>query len=184
VQDIVKAFWRIALFRSGPQDLPDSRPLLLLSAALYELSGIAVLVSSELGSAATGLREAETSIPLLYRVLLSAVFDLAVVLVSFTAILFYFGYFNRLQQTLTAVFGVSALLHALSWPVLMLLFVEPLSGAWAVIAIALLLILLWSIAVYGHILAQAISKSFGAGVALSVLYFFLDYQLFKLIPDF
>ena len=44
MQAIVNAFWQIALFRQGPDDLPDSRPLLMLASLAYILVDAAIIL--------------------------------------------------------------------------------------------------------------------------------------------
>ena len=185
MQAILNAFWQIALFREGPESLPDSRPMLILAASLYALTDSLIMLSSNLGGRVLAqswddflfLRQ-------LAGLLIPIALDISLLLVSVAATLFYFGNLDRLRQTLTALFGVSTLLQVISWPCFVLLFFENLSVLWALLILALVLVLLWSIAAYGHILSHAISRSFGVGVALAALFFFLNYQMFKLIPDF
>lgn len=185
MQEIVKAFWKIALFRSGPQDLPDSKPLLLLALALYAVTDGLIFASSELGRQAMGIESLSPGAPpMSVRMVLATVADIALVSVCFVVTLFYFNFAGRIRQTLTAAFGSIALLQILTWPAFLLLFSDGMEAAWPVVFIVLVLVLLWSVAIYAHIVAQAISRSFGVGVALATLYFFIDYQLFQLLPEF
>jgi hypothetical protein len=182
---ILKAFWQIALFREGPENLPDSRPLLIFALLAYALTGALVLISSEVAQAM--LAEDPQQIQwgrVLFEESLLTCLDILALGVCTWAMLFYFGLQNRLRQTLTALAGVSAVLQALSWPAFMLLFYESVSELWGLLLLLLVVILLWSIAVYGHILSRAVSLSFGLGVALAVLYFIIDYQLVTLIQGF
>jgi hypothetical protein len=181
----LKAFWQIALFREGPENLPDSRPLLIIALLAYASTSGLVFISSEIAN--TMIAESPQQIQwggLLFEKLLLTCLDVLVLGVCTWAILFYFGLQNRLQQTLTALAGVSAVLQTLSWPAFILLFYESASELWGFLLLALVVTLLWSIAVYGLILSRAVSRSFGVGVALAVLYFILDYQLFTLIQGF
>ena len=45
MQAIIKAFWDIALFRQGPDSLPDSQPLLLLAAVAYAVIDVVVILT-------------------------------------------------------------------------------------------------------------------------------------------
>jgi hypothetical protein len=68
---------------------------------------------------------------------------------------------------LTALFGTGAVLQLLQMPVA----AAPAIGVpQAFSMLGLIIILLWFIAVFGHILSRALSKSFGLGVTLAVVY--------------
>jgi len=82
------------------------------------------------------------------------------------------------------VAGTTAFLQVLTLPCFVLLFYEQFSALWALSILALVVMLLWSIALFGHILSRAIDKPFGFGVVLAMAYFFVNYQMFQLIPDF
>ena len=98
--------------------------------------------------------------------------------------LFIFSHLSRIRRTLTALFGAGAVLQLLAfplsaWPE----FGLPLELPWTFRVVGLILIQLWSIAVYGHILARALSRSFGMGVALAVVFFLLSYEIVgRLVP--
>ena len=177
---LLNAFWQVVLFREGPESLPDSKPLLFIATTAYALTDCLIVFSSELGQNWGEL----TALQLLARMLVPAILDIALLLVSVVAALVYFGFPGRLRQTLTALFGATALLQLLTWPCFVLLIFEQFSELWAVSILALVVMLLWSIAVFSHILSRAIARSFGFGVILAVSYFFVNYQMFQLIPDF
>jgi hypothetical protein len=177
---LINAFWQVVLFREGPDSLPDSKPLLFIAATAYALTDCLIVFSSELGQNWGEL----ATLQLLLRMLVPAILDIALLLVSVTAALVYFGFPGRLRQTLIALLGATALLQLLTWPCFVLLIFEQFSELWAVSILALVVMLLWSIAVFGHILSRAIARSFGFGMILAVSYFFVNYQMFQLIPDF
>jgi hypothetical protein len=180
VLTIIKAFWQVVLFRQGPESLPDSKPLLFIATTAYALTDCLIVFSSELMQ---NWGELEL-LQILARMLVPAVLDIALLLVSVASALFYFGFPCRLRQTFTAVVGTTALLQVLTWPFFVLLIFEQFSALWALAILALVVMLLWSIAIFSHILSRAIDRSFGFGVILSVSYFFVNYQMFQLIPDF
>jgi len=161
LQALVKPFWQIALFRAGPDSLPDSRPLLALAMAAYMAIDIMVILA---------LYPRHALPPLL-------LVDVGFLILWCAGLLRLFGFGARLQQTLTALFGTGALLQLLAFPF----------SAWPVfgtgVDIPLLLralvsvgILLWSVSVYGHIFAQAVSRTLGVGIAFAIIYFIVIYQ--------
>lgn len=154
MQAIIKAFWQITLFRSGPQALPESQPLLLFSAGLYLLANVLFVL----------VQFAPQS--------LAAVFaDLMLMFVWCVGLLAFFNLRGRIRQALTAMFGAGALLQFITLPIVLL---ADTAMPGILVMLALVMILLWSTAVHGYILSQALDKSFGVGVALAVVYFFIS----------
>ena len=100
LQVIVSAFWQIALFRAGPESLPDSRPLLVLAMAVYIAVDVMVIL-------AMYPRHALPSLLLV---------DVGFLLLWCAGILRLFGFAQRLQQTLIALFGTGAMLQLLAFP--------------------------------------------------------------------
>jgi hypothetical protein len=95
------------------------------------------------------------------------------------------GYLSRFRQTLTALLGTSALLSILSAPfsAWRQLDANPDSGG-ALSATIIFAIMLWSIAIDGHIISRALSKPFGIGLMVAVFYFFLHtLALLELLPS-
>lgn len=185
MQILLNAFWQIVLFRQGPESLPDSRPLLMLAAVAYIFTGCLGLLINDLIAFSAAQSQVELPLGRLLRsVLVPVVLDLLLLVGSIFAALFYFGFAGRLRQTMIAIFGASALLQVLTWPLYLLLVMEGQTTVWAIVMLLLVLLLLWSIAVYGHILSHAISRSFGSGIGLATLYFFVNYQMYRLIPEF
>jgi hypothetical protein len=161
MQAIVNAFWQIALFRQGPDDLPDSRPLLMFALLAYILVDAAVILM---------LYPPQALVPLL-------LVDVGFLALWSIGVLKFFGYGARLQRTLTALFGVGALLQVLAfplsaWPALGIPFEIPLYlRIWV-----LLIILLWTVAVYAHVFSRSLSRSLGTGLLFSVVYFVVIYK--------
>ncbi len=141
----------IVLLRLGPQDLPAGRPTLVACMTLY-----VIITSISLG---TGQR-AENPVAIL---LLAA----ALPLVMCWIVLRLRGKLVRWPQTVSALFGTSALLSILSVPVRLAAGAEPS----AVIALFLLATFFWSFAVDGHIWRHALEVSFSTGLALAVILF-------------
>ena len=177
---LIKAFWQIVLFREGPDSLPDSRPLLFMATAAYALTDCLIVFASEFGQDRGEL----ATLQIFVRMLVPAFFDIALLFISILAAVIYFGFMGRLRQTFTALVGTAVLLQTMTLPCFILLFYEQFSALWALSILVLVVMLLWSIALFGHILSRAIDKSFGFGVVLAMAYFFVNYQMFQLIPDF
>jgi len=161
MQEIIKAFWQIALFRQGPDYLPDSQPLLLFTLCAYVLVDVLVILT---------LYPAPVLVPLL-------LVDLGMLVVWTAGLLSLFGGMNRLRQTLIALFGAGALLQIIAfpisaWPSLGL----PLELPYAFRVLFSLAILLWSVAVYGYIFGRALSRSMGIGVTFAVIYSIVIYE--------
>jgi len=161
LQVIVNAFWQIVLFRAGPESLPDSRPLLVLAMAAYIAVDVMVIL-------AMYPRHALPSLLLV---------DVGFLLLWCAGILRLFGFAQRLQQTLIALFGTGAMLQLLAFP----LSAWPSFGIPVEIPLFLrvlvaVVILLWSVSVYGHILGKAISRSMGVGLTFAIIYFIVIYE--------
>jgi hypothetical protein len=161
MQAIVKAFWQIALFRQGPEDLPDSQPLLFLAAMAYVLVDTVVILL---------LYPQEALLPLL-------LLDVGFLTLWSMGVLRLFGYSARIKRTLTALFGAGALLQVLAFPL----------SAWPAFGIPIeipigvriavsLVILLWSVAVYGHVFSRSLTRPLGIGLLFSIIYFIVIYE--------
>ena len=165
----VHALINIALRRSGPEDLPDSTFLLVLTLAIYVVTQVPLALIAY-GSSGSLARTVTISLLLLFAGLW--------ILLRLT------GYRARYRRTLTALLGTSALLSALSIP--FSLWRQSMLGAETGVALPstfLFAIMLWSIAIDGHILARALSRPYGIGLFIAVGYFFVHTTiLFELMP--
>ncbi len=144
----------IVMLRLGPQDLPAGRATLLICISLY------VMVTA----LSLGLRETDSN-PVL--VLLVAV---AVPLIAARLLLAWRRRPTRYEQTLSALFGTSALLSAITMPLSQAAGTEPSVP----VALALLLIFFWSFAVDAHIWRHALDIVFSSALALTVILFALS----------
>jgi len=166
----VQALINIALRRSGPEDLPDSAFLLGLTLAIYLVTQVPLALIAY-GPSDILVRTVTISLLLLFAGLW--------VLLRLT------GHRVRYRQTVTAMLGTSALLSILSIPFSLwrqsMLNTE--SGV-AMPSTMLFAIMLWSIAIDGHILSRALSRPYGIGLLIAIGYFFLHTSiLYELMPD-
>jgi hypothetical protein len=156
----------ICLLRAGPQDLPASRTLLGLTVGSYLLVSLLLSLPGFPG---------ETAI-------LVAVLDLALLVAFTAALLYFFGKWVRLRQTLTALTGTGTLLGMLALPVVYLLSrgaeENPVAG---IAALWWLFLFGWSLLVIAHIMRHALSISFPYAIAIAVLYTLVALQLMAVL---
>jgi len=166
----VQAFINIALRRSGPEDLPDSKFLLGLTLAVYLVAQVPLAL---IAYGPTGVLVSTVTVSL------ALLFGGLWVLLRLT------GHSARYQRTVTAMLGIGALLSTLSIP--FSLWRQSLLGAELSVAMPstfLFAIMLWSISIDGHILARALSRPYGIGLLVAIVYFFLQTTiLFELMPN-
>ncbi len=169
MSQLLKLFIGIGLLKASPSSLPNSRFLLNVMAAAYFLVGLLL-----------SLPQAT-----LLQALLQTVVDM-VVLVAFV----YFAlnstdHRSRLVQTLSATFGVS-IIFGVAAGILMAAMFGLASGtpAFNLPAILYILLLIWSLVVFGYILQQSMDVSLFFGVALAMLYTFVSYTLISGIRDY
>jgi hypothetical protein len=156
---LIRLFLDICLLNKGPQDSPASSLLLGLTVAANLAVGIALSLIE--AAKAEALIQAAVGALLLGGFLWIAL--------SFT------GKRSRFLQTATAAFGADTLISIAALPLLVW-------GRWAtdaqgLVAILLLLLMLWQMAVIGHILHHALSVSFPAGLGLALAYTATSYGI-------
>jgi len=145
---------RICTFRAGPQDLRHSPSLLLATVTLSVVLSLGVMASVEDSGASPGSVALHTLLGLIVpRALLQLRQRGA-----------------RFIQTASAFFGTSLLLTVALLPALSVN-ASPVAALWW------LVIVIWSIAVLGHILAQALDLSRTPALAIALLYFALSVWL-------
>ena len=154
MREVVSLYVQIALLRRGPQDLPVSRLLLLVTVCGY--AAVNTLVSALLPPS-TGWA-AQLAI------------DVAFTLAWYGALLQLAGRSERFLQTASAVFGfqavLSPLLIASEW--LMRRFGQ--DSTWQLpIAVAGLALVVWLIAANSHVVKAALDWSSASSVALVIL---------------
>ena len=149
LSNLLRTYIEICRMRLGPQDLPYSSNVLLITVGLYCLGSYAVallILPADLAAIAT-------------------ILDL-LLLTLFTAILLSLaGLGNRSVQTLTALAGTGLVMSALAFPIVS--WSALAGGHGPVFAIAEVLraaLLIWSLLVTAHIYRHALSRSYGFGI--------------------
>jgi hypothetical protein len=156
MQHFLKVFLDIVLWRRGPQDLPSSGLLLLLTLLAYVIvSGVQVALMHETGVA----------------LLLFLVLDPLLLMGTVWFVLSVFGHKERFLQTATAVLGTSALLSAvLSIPFQLMLSSQgegPPTIATQLMALGLIVVF---VLVTGRILKLALDSNLFTGIAIALTY--------------
>jgi hypothetical protein len=169
MKELIQLFTEIALLRRGPQDLPASMLLLVITMVGY--FAVNFIVGSLLPPATSGLPG---------HVLVDVVFTL----VWYVALLKFVGRPERILQTITAVFGFQAVLSPLmvlsEW--LMKRFAQDATWQFPVTLMGLVL-LIWVIAAYSHVVKAALEWSSPASVGLVILQIIAGQMLvFALFP--
>lgn len=166
---LLKLVVDICLLRAGPQDLPASSTLPVLAALGYFLSSLLLfLVDARLPSA------------------LSAAGADTALLCGFTwGILQVRHYPERFKQTLSALAGTGTLLGLCALPLMEVIVRAQAQGADAGGALfGWLAMLLWSFAVFGHIVRHALSVPLSFGIGLGVLFAVISVAIIRaLIPE-
>lgn len=148
------------VYRSGPQDLPASLQLLIL----------AVVGSGTISLVGLGQLGAPGNLPL--QVAVAAAFSLVFVRVA----LVFRGGASRFLQTATAMFATDAFLTIIALPAAAGL--DPATQeASALASTWLLVVLLWSVGVLGHIFRHALNLPLAGGILVALLYLFLSLNL-------
>jgi hypothetical protein len=167
--ELIKAFVAIALRRKGPEDLPASRFLLGVTLASYLLVQIPVALIV-FGATGTALR--------------TVFADIALLAVCLWMLLYLTSKATRYVQTLSALLGTSALLSALAIPFnLWRGAVDDPAAAPGLPTAVILMLLIWSLVIDGHIVGRALSRPFMLGLGIAIGYFFLHTTLlFEFLP--
>jgi hypothetical protein len=167
VGKLLNLFVDICLLRAGPQALPASSLLLLLTALAGLLSGALVIVSSFAGMGVA---------------LGAQVLDLLLIAGLLRVVLAMKGLQARFLQTASALFGCGVVINLATMPVQLMADQQDsgsLSGDLGVVLY--LFLLLWALVVVAHILRHALEIRFVAGLLLSLGYFLIVNWLVQLI---
>lgn len=157
---LLQTFWSVALRRLGPEDLPDSKFLLGVILMVYvcvQAPLIWILYNSSLVILQTILAQLTMMSACVWGMLMLA------------------GHRTRFRQTMIALIGTSALLSALTVP--FVVWHQSILAADSELrlpAVAILMILIWSLAVDGHIFSRALSRPFVIGLMIAVCYYIVS----------
>ena len=159
----LKTLFDIALLRKGPQHIPRSIALLLLSIALWLFAVLTqITLIAQIDEAHFGLE----------------VFSALIGVTCYSMVVVGFSQAPRLTQTITALLGCGALL-ALVFAVAYVLL--EFFGSPILVMLVVWTIVLWSIAIKGHIIATTINRHWYIGLAIAVGIFVLQHLVHQLI---
>jgi hypothetical protein len=162
--ELLKRFLNICLLSNGPQDLPCSHILLQILSLLYFIVAlVSWLVTLELQMA-----------------LLASVVDVAFLIVFIRLIVGAFGKTTRFVQTVSAMLGIGIIFQTLGLPLMQIMAVdrEQANGEVVLLIIALYS---WNLAVFAHILREAVSIRLATSFVITLVYVVLtttSYQFF------
>lgn len=147
---LLRTFLEIIALRKGPDQVPSSSLLLLVSVALMLLASVCgITLIPELGRRDLALGLAGSTL----------------VIVVYAGVLVVTGFARRMVRALTCVIGCGALLTMLSVAEFVLF--RPFVGQNLAGSLALL-ISFWSIPVEGHIVSRTIGQHWFTGIAIAV----------------
>lgn len=165
MQQLIRAFVEIALFRKGPEDLPESQFLFGFSLALYLF-----------GSTLTSLTHVDDSL----RLILEVGVDAALLTLWFGGVLFFNQRMGRFRQTMSALYGATALLQIAIVPVL--LWFESIEKSAALIPFLLIwFLIVWSVAIAANVIRRALQAPQLVGILIAFVYFMIGSQINRLL---
>ena len=154
---LIRTLYEILLLKKGPEDLPNSVLLLVVTTALW-FSGlfVASALIQDFTMTNAGIATLSWSISLFCYGL--------VVNIN--------GYGERLTRGMTAVIGCGALISILQ--IFDLVLLPPFLGQ-RVAEIGAMLLLFWSVLVEGHIIARVIERHWYLGIAVASAVFIVQF---------
>lgn len=159
----LKTLLAIALLRKGPEDLPRSSALLVLSALMWLVGVLTqITVIEQFDESHFGLE----------------VFSAFIGIICYSAVTIGFSQMPRLTQTITALIGCGALLAVIF---AIAYIVVDLIGSQLLMLLVVWSIVLWSIAIKGHIIASTINRHWYLGMAFAVGIFTFQHYVHQLI---
>ena len=166
MQSLIFRFFDICLLRAGPQDLPSSLFLLRMVVVLSVIVGVFLNLKTE------GLSQS----------LMISLFNI----VWLTAFLYFSlqlrGKLERFRQSLIAMLGTNVILGLLIMPFMYHLVAAEAAGESAPVAFQFfLLLLIWDITVFAHIIRHSLDIRLGYGFAISLGYLILSWTVVEMI---
>ena len=154
---MLRLFFDICLLRANAENVPASRVLLIMSVLAYFVLSL-------------GITFIEGNLSKIVAVILVG-FILVIALAQVG--LWIRSSMNRSVQTITALAGTGTIFCILTWPLVLM------GEQWIFARYLLLLIFIWDIVVVGHILRNALSLSFWAGIGISIFYIFTYFRIVR-----
>jgi hypothetical protein len=151
------------LLRKGPEHVPGSWLVLLPAVAMMILS---IFCANVLMPA-----ESKQNYSVIYA-------SGAAGLLVYSGVLLVTGYGRRLLPVLSAIIGCDSILTLLFVAEYVLL--QPFLGV-RIASIVAILIMFWSVAVQGHIIARAIQQHWYAGIAIAMVVFIMQFAFQQLL---
>ena len=160
---LFETLFDIIRLRKGPDAIPYSWVVLLLTAVLWLFAGVVMtIMTAELGG----------------RDFLIGTFTGLLGLLCYTGIVVLSGRSPRLLQTCAAILGCGALLSLVF--VAGTVFLKPFLRK-NITDLVMTLVLLWSIPVEGHIVARAIDRHWYVGIVAAMAVFVFQLFLYGLV---
>ena len=165
ISTLFRLFFDICRFRLGPQDIPVSQTLLVVSLAAAILVSLAIVVVDP------GVTHPVVAVSLSF--LLFILFTIAVLQA--------FGKASRITQTLTALAGTDCVFSVLQFPLRFWIGqLDPKSPEAALPALLTLIVVGWNLLVVAHIYRHALSTRPIGGFLVTIAYFWLVISLLGL----
>lgn len=157
MNELIMLFFRITVFKQGPQDVPASWVVVRLVFASYVL--INFLTAMLNGATAIALSQIAVELAMM---------------ASFTWPLLYFANKRaRFPQTFTALLGTDAVINFVAIPAIATINSMPNELAY----LLMLAMMLWRWLIIGHILRLALDRSWFFGLGVALLYITVWLQL-------
>ena len=165
---LIRLFFELLFLRAGPEDMPAGQQPLLIAVGFYFVVGvlldIAVAGEGQGGGVGGGL------------LLLAA--DAAVLVAYSAGLAMLRDHRARIPQMLTALFGATAMLGLVAWPLVAMqptgaeaADIDTQLGLWSVLMIALFA---WNLVVLGQIYRRTLEFGAAIGVLAALGYFILS----------
>ena len=155
---LLNYFVDLCLLRAGPQDLASSPPLLILTTLANIAVGVVMIADARGGG---------------FNALAESGFEAGLMLAALYLGLQVRKLLPRFTQTATALMGSGLLLGLLALPLVSWSQRSESSEA----GLLLMLLILWSMVVMGHILRHSFEIRFNLGLGVAVLYTLLAWNL-------
>ncbi len=162
---LLQTLFDIALLRKGPEHIPHSVVMLVMTISLWLLSALTAFALIDRFDESDFFLE---------------IFSALIAVACYSAIVILARRGSRLTQTMSAIIGCGAILMSVF--VGAYVFLQPFIGAGLMTLVAWL-ILLWSVSVKGHIIASAIDRHWYIGLSIAVAVFVLQSIFVELVSS-